>query len=209
MLDLGDATTSCFLLWDRAVHTQENFLNLVLCGKCEGNLKVYTSRSDQGNVELLWRVRGHDEDVALGMRLAYTRWSVAMCRTSCEAAPSIVLSNALKLIEPEVFSVFPVCLVASLLNPDSESPSLATILVTSEEEGSSSRLRPALSMSSRRTMQRSGRESKSEQSSDSVKSWSFNETQYMSSPKTPANAKEREVFPVPGGPWKRYCERSQ
>src|SRR5690242_21898257 len=114
----------------------------------------------------------------------------------------MTLSSALRLMGDDGVSVLTVGLG---VETESELVASATSTIT----GSSSRLRPALSTSSRSTMQRSGRESKREQSSDSVRSFSLSETQYTSNPKTPASANEREVLPVPGGPWNRYCDGDQ
>lgn len=85
----------------------------------------------------------------------------------------MTLRRALKLMAPEgVSGGLGTVFAASLLASDGEEESFAGWAA-----GSSSRLSPALSMSSRRTMQRSGRSSKSEERSDSVRSLSLRDTQ--------------------------------
>jgi hypothetical protein len=66
---------------------------------------------------------------------------------------------------------------------------------------------PALSMSSSRTMYRSGRLSKRQLRVASVSPASLGNTQYMISPKIPASKKLSDVLPVPGGRWDKYPRR--
>jgi hypothetical protein len=63
-----------------------------------------------------------------------------------------------------------------------------------------SRINPAVSMSSSRTIHRAGKFVNNMPSSSSVRVGSSKLTTWISSPKTPAKAKVKDVFPVPGGP---------
>jgi hypothetical protein len=104
---------SGLILWGLAIHAHERFMDLFSCGERECDLEVYTSGSNQGSVELLWSVGCHDKDMTLRALLAWVHRRLSAILTSCEAAPSITLSNALRLIDPDELSVFAACLMAS------------------------------------------------------------------------------------------------